>query len=161
MDRSDRYPAARKDRVVGDYHGTRVGDPYRWLEDADGPETVAWVAAENRLTASLLAGPEREAIKKRLEQLFDYPRVSVPERHAGRTFYARNTGLQNQAVVYVREGPAGAKRRLLDPKRLSPDGTVAPPPQSGPRDRSLVAHTLPENRRCPQRSFVRGVANRD
>src|SRR5258706_14958615 len=137
MDRSDRYPAARKDRVVGDYHGTRVGDPYRWLEDADGPETVAWVAAENRLTASLLAGPEREAIKKRLEQLFDYPRVSVPERHAGRTFYARNTGLQNQAVVYVREGPAGGQRALPRPHRASPRGAGRPPPPSVAPRRAL------------------------
>src|SRR5260221_11638892 len=116
MDRIDRYPAARKADVVDDYHGTRVADPYRWLEDADGPETVAWVAAENRLTASLLAGPEREAIKKRLEQLFDYPRVSVPERHTSRTFYARNTGLHNQAVLYSREGPAEGGAPLLHPQ---------------------------------------------
>ncbi len=159
MDRIDRYPAARKADVVDDYHGTRVADPYRWLEDADGPETVAWVAAENRLTASLLAGPEREAIKKRLEQLFDYPRVSVPERHAGRTFYARNTGLQNQAVVYVREGPAGAERVLLDPNGLSPDGTVALTAISVTRDGSLMAYTLAKSGSDRQEIFVRDVAS--
>src|SRR5687768_975206 len=74
------YPRAPKADVVDVYHGTRVADPYRWLEDADHPDTVAWVEAQNRLTRSLLDGPERESIKKRLTELFDYPRVGVPEK---------------------------------------------------------------------------------
>jgi prolyl oligopeptidase len=159
MDRIDRYPAARKADVVDDYHGTRVADPYRWLEHADEPETAAWVEAENRLTAAFLAGPEREAIKKRLEQLFDYPRVSVPERHRGRTFYSRNTGLQNQSVVYVREGAAGRERVLLDPNELSPDGTVALTATSFTRDGSLMAYTLSRSGSDRQEILVRDVAS--
>ena len=90
--------------MVDDYHGVKVADPYRWLEDADDPETVAWVEQQNALTRSLLDRPEREAIKKRLTELFDYPRVSVPTRRGDRYFYSRNTGLQNQSVLFVREG---------------------------------------------------------
>ena len=111
MDRIDRYPAVRKADVVDDYHGTRIADPYRWLENAGEPETAAWVEAENRLTTGFLAGPEREAIKKRLEQLFDYPRVSVPERHAGRTFYSSNT----------RSGPAAPSRTYTTDWFWSPE----------------------------------------
>ena len=86
------YPRAPKAEVVDVYHGARVADPYRWLEDADHPDTVAWVEAQNRLTRSLLDGPERETIKKRLTELFDYPRVGVPEKQGKRYFYTRNTG---------------------------------------------------------------------
>ena len=159
MDRIDRYPAARKADVVDDYHGTRVADPYRWLENAEEPETAAWVEAQNRLTTSFLAGPAREAIKKRLEQLFDYPRVSVPERCANRTFYSRNTGLQNQSVVYVREEKDGAERVLLDPNGLSPDGTVALTAVSVTRDGSLMAYTLSKSGSDRQEIFVRDVAS--
>ena len=120
-----KYPPARKADVVDDYHGTKVADPYRWLENAEDPETAAWVEAENKLTASLLGGSEHEALKKRLQELFDYPRVSVPEQRGGRYFYLRNTGLQNQSILFVREGRTGPERVLLDPNALSPDGTVA------------------------------------
>ena len=159
MDRIDGYPAARKADVVDDYHGTRIADPYRWLENADEPETAAWVEAENRLTSSFLAGSERELIKKRLEQLFDYSRVSVPERHGGRTFYSRNSGLQNQSVVYVREGAAGPERVLLDPNELSPDGTVALTATSFTRDGSLMAYTLSKSGSDRQEILVRDVAS--
>jgi len=98
------YPRARKVDVVDVYHGTRVADPYRWLEDADHPDTVRWVEAQNRLTRSLLDGPEREAIRKRLTELFDYPRVGVPEKQGRRYFYLRNTvskQIDEQADVYA------------------------------------------------------------
>src|SRR5574341_371404 len=111
------YPPARKAEVVDDYHGTKVADPYRWLENADDPETLAWVEAQNRLTRSLLDRPGRAAVRKRLEELFDYPRRSVPERQGARLFCFRDTGLQNQSVLFVREG--GAERVLLDPNALS------------------------------------------
>ena len=117
------YPKARKADVVDTYHGTKVADPYRWLENADDPETVAWVDAENALTRSMLDRPQRAALRQRLRQLFDYPRLSAPERQGDRLFYFRNSGLQNQAVLYVKE--KGAERVLLDPNTLSPDGTVA------------------------------------
>ncbi|HXB54210.1 MAG TPA: prolyl oligopeptidase family serine peptidase [Vicinamibacteria bacterium] len=152
-----RYPAARKADVVDDYHGTKVADPYRWLERADDPETARWVEAENDLTRSLLEGPPREAIKKRLQELYDYPRVGLPEALNGRYFYTRNSGLQNQSVLFVREGIAGPERVLLDPNTLSPDGTVALTMTSVTRDGSLMAYTLSRSGSDRQEIFVREV----
>src|SRR3990172_5475512 len=76
-----KYPTARKADAVDDYHGTKVADPYRWLEDADDKETAAWVEAQNALTQGFVAGPTREALKKRLAELIDYPRMSAPEKN--------------------------------------------------------------------------------
>ncbi|PYQ63228.1 MAG: hypothetical protein DMF54_17305, partial [Acidobacteria bacterium] len=119
------YPPAAKGDVVEDYHGTRVADPYRWLEKADDPATTSWVAAENSLTRSLLDRPERETTKARLTELFDYPKISIPEQKGNRYFFFKNTGLQNQSVYYVQEGLTGEPRALIDPNTMSPDGTVA------------------------------------
>jgi prolyl oligopeptidase len=152
------YPAARKGDVVDDYHGTRVADPYRWLEDADAPETAAWVEAQNTLTASLLARPVREEIKKRLLELYDYPRVSVPVRKGERYFYTRNTGLQNQSVLYVRQGLDGDERVLLDPNALSADGTVALTKTAPTADGSLLGYTLARSGSDRVEILVRDVA---
>ena len=120
------YPATARGGVVDDYHGTQVADPYRWLEDPDAPPTRAWIEAQNALTHSFLAGlPARAAIEARLTELWDFERWSIPQRKAGKYLYARNDGLQNQAVLYVAESLEAAPRVLLDPNTLSPDGTVA------------------------------------
>ena len=121
-----RYPATAKSDQVDEYHGTRVADPYRWLEDVDSPETAKWVEAQNALTFGYLAGiPERAAIKDRLTKLWDYPKYGVPFREGGRVFWFENSGLQNQAVLYVRDNRKAQPRVLLDPNKLSADGTVA------------------------------------
>jgi len=121
-----RPPATRTGPETDDYHGTRVADPFRWLEDVDSPETLAWVAAQNLVTFDYLRSlPAREAIRQRLTELYDYERFSVPYYRGGRYFYARNSGLQNQAVLFVQEAGTGTSRELLDPNRLSADGTVA------------------------------------
>ena len=99
-----KYPAARQSNTSDDYHGTRVADPYRWLEDPDSPETMAWVEAENDLTRSVVEGPARDALVKRLTKLYDFPRTSVPARRGGYYFFTHNTGLQDQPVLYVQEG---------------------------------------------------------
>jgi prolyl oligopeptidase len=122
---SPKYPPARTVEVVDDYHGTRVADPYRWLEDASSPETQAWVEAENALTRSVLDGTRRDAIKERLAGLHDYPRARGAEKHGARYFFSRNSGLQNQDEVMVQDGLAAPPRLLLDPNALSADGTVA------------------------------------
>ncbi|HVB37469.1 MAG TPA: hypothetical protein VND92_02990, partial [Vicinamibacterales bacterium] len=96
------YPRAHASDLVDDYHGTRVPDPYRWLEDADAPETIAWVEAENRLTRSLLDEPARDVLLPRLAVLHRYARTSAPVRRGAHWFYTRNDGQQNQAVLYVR-----------------------------------------------------------
>jgi len=120
------YPPSPRGPVSDDYHGTVVADPYRWLEDVDAPETRAWVEAQNRVTFAWLDQvPQRAAIRSRLTALWDYPRYGAPFKKAGRYFFFRNSGLQNQAVLYTQAGLEAPPVELLDPNTLSPDGTVA------------------------------------
>ena len=118
--------SAAKGSQVDDYHGVKVADPYRWLEDADAPETRAWIEAENKVTFGYLERiPRRAAIQERLTELWNYERFGVPFEQGGRYFYSRNDGLQNQTVLYTVESLDAAPRVLLDPNTLSKDGTVA------------------------------------
>jgi prolyl oligopeptidase len=158
--RADRpkYPPARASDVVQDFGGVKVADPYRWLENADDPETARWVEAENALTRSYLDSPRRDAIKARLTQLIDYPRVSVAEKQGTRYFFTRNSGLQNQSVLYVREGLRGSERVLLDPNTLSPDGTVALDFTVPTQDGALVGYSLSRSGSDRQELYVRDVA---
>ena len=120
------YPPTRKGDVVDDYHGAKVADPYRWLEDDNAPETKAWVAEQNKVTfAYLNAIPQRSQVKGRLETLWNYERFGIPSKHGERYFFSRNSGLQNQSVLYVSDSLKATPRSLLDPNTLSPDGTVA------------------------------------
>jgi len=120
------YPAARKSDVVDDYHGTRVPDPYRWLEDPDSPESRAWIEAQNRLTAAYLADiPARGTIRERLTKLWNYPKYGTPFRKGRRYFFFKNDGLQNQSVLYRQASLTADPETLLDPNLLSEDGTVA------------------------------------
>jgi prolyl oligopeptidase len=121
-----KYPQPRRADQVDDYHGTKVADPYRWLEDTDSAETHAWVEEENKLTFGYLEKiPYRQAIKDRLTKLWNYERYTVPGQHGGRYFFQHNTGLQNQNVLLVAESLHAEPRVLLDPNLLSTDGTVA------------------------------------
>jgi prolyl oligopeptidase len=122
------YPTTRCVNHVDTYHGTQVSDPYRWLEDdvRKSTEVAAWVEAQNKVTAAYLKTiPERDAIRKRLTDLWDYEKFSAPVKHGGRYFYSRNDGLQNQAVLYTQDCLNGTPRVLLDPNTWSKDGTVA------------------------------------
>jgi len=121
-----RYPPARRSEQVDLYHGTEIADPYRWLEDVDAPETRAWIEAESALTESVLAAiPERDAIRLRLTEIWDYERFGVPGRVGERYVVLKNSGLQNQSVVYIADRLDGPARVLLDPNTFSADGTVA------------------------------------
>jgi prolyl oligopeptidase len=121
-----RYPDTKKEEVAEDYHGTRVADPYRWLEDQNGAPTAAWVKAQNAVTFPYLnALPERETVRKRLTELWNYPRYGAPFTEGGQYFYYHNSGLQNQSVLYVQKSLADSARVLIDPNTLSSDGTVA------------------------------------
>src|SRR2546423_15228618 len=123
---SVQYPPAPQGDVVDEYHGAKVADPSRWLEDPDAPATRAWIEAENRLTEGYLAQiPARERIRERLRRLWDYPKYGAPFHKAGRYFYFKNDGLQNQSVLYTQAALTGAPAVLLDPNLLSADGTVA------------------------------------
>lgn len=120
------YPLAPTVDQVDDYHGTLVRDPYRWLEEVDSPETRAWVQQQNALTFGFLEQiPARERLHARLTELWNYPKAQAPFQYGGRYFQFRNTGLQNQDVLYVSPSPTAAGRLLLDPNTLSEDGTAA------------------------------------
>jgi len=139
------YPAARTSDHVDDHFGEGVPDPYRWLEETDDPETRAWIVAENELTERFLSTvPTREAIRGRLTELWDYPKVGVPFERGGRWFQFRNSGLQNQPVLYVADGPAAEGRVLLDPNALSDDGTISVPAVRVTDDGSLLTYATSE-----------------
>lgn len=120
------YPSSRQVDQVDDYNGVQVADPYRWLEDPDSDETKAWVEAQNQVTFSYLNEiPVREQIQPRLTQLWDYEKFGIPFKEGGRYFYFKNDGLQNQSVLYTLTSLDAEPRVLLDPNKLSDDGTVA------------------------------------
>nr|HPM25271.1 S9 family peptidase [Phycisphaerae bacterium] len=120
------YPKVKTVDQVDELHGVKVADPYRWLEDLDSPETAAWVAAQNEVTFRFLGEiPARERIKERMTKLWDFERYGLPFKEGGRYFYSKNDGLQAQSVFYVLDSLDGEPRVLIDPNKLSEDGTVA------------------------------------
>jgi prolyl oligopeptidase len=121
-----KYPSPRKGDTVDDYFGTKIADPYRWMEDLNSAELKRWVEAENAVTFKYLdAQPERDVLKKRITELYDYPRVTIPHYEGRRWFYSRNTGLQRQNVIFTRETINGQETVVVDPNTFSPDGSVA------------------------------------
>ena len=135
------YPRTRTVEQVDDYHGTKVADPYRWLEDPDSPDAREWIAAQNRLTQAWLGEvATRAAIRERLAELWDHPRAGAPWRRGARWFQMRNTGLANQDVLWTMDAPDDEGRVLLDPNALSPDGTVALSAAAVSEDGGLLAY---------------------
>ena len=120
------YPKAAKDGTVDEYFGTKVADPYRWLENDTSAQTAAWVEAENQVTNAFLKKiPFREKLLKRLTQLSNYDTSGAPFKRHGRWYVSKHTGLQNQSVIYQMDRLGGEERVFLDPNTLSTDGTVA------------------------------------
>jgi prolyl oligopeptidase len=120
------YPKPRKADQVDDYHGVKVADPYRWLEDADSPESRAWIEAENKITSACLASiPQRDKIKERLTELWNYEKFGVPFKVGKHYIYTRNDGLQNQSVWYITDSLSDPGRVFFDPNKLAADGTAA------------------------------------
>ncbi|MFL5673941.1 MAG: prolyl oligopeptidase family serine peptidase, partial [Chloroflexota bacterium] len=139
------YPTPPSTDQVDDYHGTVIADPYRPLEDTDSPETRAWIAAENELTQTTLARhPERDAIRARLSELWDHPRAGAPWRRGERWFQRRNTGLQDQDVLWTGDAPDAITRILFDPNDLGGEGTTALDSISVSDDGEVVALALSE-----------------
>ena len=137
------YPQAAKGNQVDDYFGTKVADPYRDLENADTEATKKWIEAENKLTFDYLAGiPERKQINDKLTALWNYERYTVPFHEGGRYFFSKNTGLQNQSVLYTGPTLPGETKPLLDPNTLSKDGTVAATGFDVTEDGKLLAYGL-------------------
>jgi prolyl oligopeptidase len=119
------YPLTKKVDQVDDYFGTKVPDPYRWLEDDNSEETRKWVEEQNRVTFAYLEKiPYREKIRQRLKDIYNYPRMGQPVRAGEYYFFYKNDGLQNQSVIYIQKGLEGQPEVFIDPNQLSPDGTV-------------------------------------
>jgi len=140
------YAESYKDStVVEDYHGTQISDPYRWLEDDNSPETVDWVKRQNAVTFDYLDDiPFREAFKKRLEELWNYERLSTPFESGGKYYQFKNDGLQNQSVMYALDTETKKLTEVLDPNKFSDDGTASLGARSISDDGKYLAYQISE-----------------
>ena len=153
------YPQAKKVEVTDDYHGTVVADPYRWLEDTEAADTRAWIEAENEITFAYLHSiPEREWIVERLTELWNYERYTTPFKEGDRYFLYKNDGLQNQSVLYMQKSLEATPKVLLDPNKLSEDGTVALAGLSFSEDGELMVYGVAASGSDWRDLYVRNVA---
>ncbi len=119
------YPVTKKVDQSDDYFGTKVSDPYRWLEDDKSAETKEWVTAQNKVTNQYLDKiPYRKTFQDAIEKVYNYPKYSVPFRNGEWFYFYKNDGLQNQSVLYRQKGLTGTAEEILDPNKLSADGTT-------------------------------------
>src|SRR5512133_199942 len=138
------YPVTKKGDVTDDYYGTKVPDPYRWLEDDMSEETAAWVKEENNITFGYLEKiPYRNEIKERLEKIWNYEKYGRPFNEGEYTYFSKNDGLQNQSVIYRQKGE-GEPEVFLDPNTFSADGTTSLAEMDFSKDGSLVAYSVSE-----------------
>jgi len=134
-------PNTKKTDQTDDYHGKIVADPYRWLEDVDSFQTLEWIKKQNAVTFSFLEKiPTRDLIRNRLTELWDFPKAYAPQKHGNHYFQMRNSGLQNQDILYISESYDGPWHILLDPNPLSEDGTVALTSWKVSKDGSKLAY---------------------
>ncbi len=152
------YPPAKMDSTVDIYHDTEVPDPYRWLEEPDSADTQAWVAEQNKLTNTFLANvPTRSKIKARLIELMNYPRYSLPSKRADRYFYWKNDGLQNQSVLYVQAPCNPHPQVVINPNKLSKDGTAAVTTTAVSWDGKLLAYGISQSGSDEQEVKIRTI----
>jgi len=155
------YPQTKKVDHVDDYFGTKVPDPYRWLEDENSADTAKWVEDENKVTFSYLEKiPYRQQVKTRLEQLFNYPRYGSPFRVKDYFFFSKNDGLQNQSVWYIQKGLDGAPEVLIDPNKFSSDGTSQLSAFSLSKDGKYLAYGISRGGSDWTELFLMDVASR-
>lgn len=153
------YPSAMRGEHVDEFHGVRVADPYRWMEDIDSQATRAWVEAQAKLSRGYLdAIPVRQDIRDRLTRIWNFERWTPPEHFGGYWFYSHNDGLQNQSVLYVASDPGAKSRVLLDPNTLSRDGTIALREGAVSDDGQLFAYALSDAGSDWQTWHVRDVS---
>ncbi len=137
------YPQARKVEQTDTYHGTAVADPYRWLEDDRSAETAEWVKQQNAITFGYLDKiPYRQAFKNRLEKIYNYPKYGSPFRRGEWYYFYKNDGLQNQSVLYRQKGLDGTPEMVIDPNKLSTDGTTRLVGFSLSKDGRYAAYSL-------------------
>ncbi len=123
---SVQYPETFRDTIVDNYFGTKVPEPYHWMENQDSKEVESWVEAENKVTFDYLDKiPVRDWINKRITKVWNYEKVGMPGRYAGKLIYSKNSGLQNQSPVYMQKSLTAKPEMILDPNALSPDGSLA------------------------------------
>jgi prolyl oligopeptidase len=142
-----KYPDTKRGDQIDDYHGIKVADPYRWLEDdvRESKDVADWVAEQNKVTFAYLKDiPQREAIKKRITELWNYEKISSPYRIGPRYTFSKNDGLQNHAVHYTQETLDAEPKMLLDPNRWSKDGTVAMAGMAFSEDGKYMAYGVSE-----------------
>ena len=152
------YPETKKGDVVDDYFGTKIADPYRWMESLDSAEVAQWVAAQNKVTFEYLDKlPLREHFKQRITELWNYPKVSVPVREGARYFYLKNSGLERQSPLYMREGLASEPKLVIDPNVLSPDGSLSLAQWKPSPDGRMLAYGIAEGGADWQTLHVRDI----
>ena len=139
------YPEVFRDSVVVDnYHGTQINDPYRWLEDDNSPETKEWVTAQNEVTQDFVSQiPFRSKVRDRLQELMDYERYGSPFKEAGKYYYFKNDGLQNQSVLYHLNGE-GEDEVIINPNEFSDDGTSSLAGLSFSKNGKYIAYLISE-----------------
>ena len=141
-----KYPNTKKLNQTDDYFGTKVPDPYRWLEDDNSEETKAWVKEENKVTADYLGTiPFRDKVHSRLEEMWNYPKYSSPFKKGEYYYFYKNDGLQNQAVLYRQKGLTGEPEVFIDPNTMSKDGTAVPGTPVFTKDAKYCAYMLAQS----------------
>ncbi|MDR0392498.1 MAG: prolyl oligopeptidase family serine peptidase [Planctomycetaceae bacterium] len=140
---AETYPTAKQSDQTDTYFGVKINDPYRWMETNDTKELSEWIEAENKLSRKYLDGVVlRDDLKKRLTEVINYPRYSIPSIENDKTFYFKNDGLQNQSVLYVLDTPESAPRVLIDPNKFSADGTVSLGSISVSKNAEYIAYSI-------------------
>ena len=153
-----KYPETKKCDTIDNYFGTAVADPYRWLEDDFSNETANWVKSQNEVTNNYLSKiPYRENMKNRLKDIMNYPKESAPSKKGDRYFFYRNDGLQNQSVLYYKNSLDGEAVELLDPNKLSDDGTVALSNLGISDDGNYLGYAISRNGSDWEEIFVKNI----
>ena len=153
------YPETKKCDTVDHYFGVAVPDPYRWLEDDYSEETANWVKAQNAVTDKFLAQiPYREKMKQHLKDLLNYPKEGAPWKKGDRYFFYHNDGLQNQSVLYYKNSLDGEAVELLDPNKLSDDGTVALSTLGISDDGNYLGYAISRNGSDWQEIYVKNIS---
>ncbi len=156
-----KYPTTNKVEQTDEYFGVKVADPYRWLENDRAPETEKWVEEQNKVTFSYLEKiPFREQVKKRLTEIWNYPKYSSPSKKAGMYFFSKNDGLQNQSVLYMQTALSAEPQVLLDPNKLSTDGTAALSSTSISKDGKYLAYGVQRSGSDWTEIYIMDIATR-
>lgn len=152
------YPVAAKGDSYDEYFGTRVADPYRWLEDENSPETKKWIEEENKLTYEYLSNiPYWKDVEDRLIKLWDVPIEKEPIKIGNKYFYYKNNGLQEQDVLYYKEGINGKEIELMNPNYLSEDGSIYLSSVSFSDDGKYLGYAISESGSEWQEIFIKNT----